>query len=152
LDDGEGGKVRVTTAPGNHPDGVWVFRIEHGSKSAVYATDTEHPFGYHEACHTDDVDPHIVAIARDVDVLIYDSQYTPEEYAGAAGVGGPKKGWGHSTFEAGAKLARACGAKKYVLFHHDPGQSDAAVRDKERRARELFPNCLAAFEGLILDV
>ena len=143
LDDGEGGKVRVTTAPGNHPDGVWIFRIEHGGKSVVYATDTE---------HTDDVDPRLVALARDVDVLIYDSQYTPEEYAGAAGVGGPKKGWGHSTFEAGAKLARACGAKKYVLFHHDPGQSDAAVRDKERRARELFPNCQAAFEGLILDV
>lgn len=143
IDDGEGGTVRVTTARGNHPDGVWVFRIEHGGKSVVYATDTE---------HTDPMDPRLLAIARGVDVLIYDSQYTPEEYAGLAGVGGPKKGWGHSTFDAGARLAKAAEVGTYVLFHHDPGQSDAAVRDKERRARELFPSCLVAYEGLTLDV
>ena len=142
IDDGDGDTVRVTTARGNHPDGVWVFRIERGGKSVVYATDTE---------HTDHIDPRLVAIAKDVDVLIYDSQYTPEEYEGSGGAG-PKKGWGHSTFEEGAKLAKAAGAKKYVLFHHDPGQSDVAVRDKERRARELFPNCLAAYEGLTIDV
>jgi len=39
-----------------------------------------------------------------------------------------------------------------VLYHHDPGQADAAVREKERRAKELFPNVQAAYEGLSLDV
>ena len=141
LDDGEGHPITVRPAAGNHPNGVWAYRIDHRGKSAVYATDTE---------HYDDVDPKLLAIARGVDVLIYDSQYTPEEYAGKTG-GGSKRGWGHSTFEAGCALAKAAGAKKYVLYHHDPGQSDAAVRDKERRARELFPNVVAAQDGLVLE-
>lgn len=141
LDDGEGNPIRVRTAAGNHPNGVWAYRIEHLGKSAVYATDTE---------HYDAVDPKLLAIARGVDVLIYDSQYTPEEYAGSVG-GGSKRGWGHSTFQAGCALAIAAGVKQYVLYHHDPGQSDTAVRDKVRRAQELFPNAIAAREGLVLE-
>jgi phosphoribosyl 1,2-cyclic phosphodiesterase len=141
LDDGAGEPVRVKTARGNHPNGVWVYRVDYRGKSAVYATDTEHYAV---------VDKKLLAIAKGVDVLIYDSQYTPEEYAGETG-GGAKLGWGHSTFEAGCALAKAAGAKQYVLYHHDPGQTDAAVRDKERRARELFPNALAAYEGLVIE-
>jgi phosphoribosyl 1,2-cyclic phosphodiesterase len=144
IDDGEGGKVRVTNARGNHPQGVFAYRVEHGGKAIVYATDTEHYEGR--------LDEKLVALARDVEVLIYDSQYTPEEYAGTAGTGGSKKGWGHSTFEEGAKIARLAGARHLVLFHHDPVQSDAAVREKEQRAKALFPEVVAAHEGLVLDV
>ncbi len=143
LDDGAGGTVQIRTARGNHPNGVWIYRVEHAGKAIVYATDTE---------HYKDVDPNLVELARGVDVLIYDSQYTPEEYAGTTGTGGPKIGWGHSTFDEAAKLAATAGAKKLVLFHHDPLQSDAMVREKERRTRALFPNALAAYEGLVLEV
>ena len=136
-------RVRVSVGPGNHPNGVWAFRVEHGGRAMVYATDTEH---YAE------VDPNLVALAKGVDVLVYDSQYTPEEYAGTAGSGGSKKGWGHSTYAEAAKLAGAAGAKQLVLYHHDPMQSDAAVREKERRARELHANTLAAYEGLSIEL
>ena len=87
LDDGSGGHVTITNGRGNHPNGVWLYRVEHAGKAIVYATDTE---------HTNDVDPNVAKIASNADVLIYDSQYTPEEYAGKAGKGGPKVGWGHS--------------------------------------------------------
>jgi phosphoribosyl 1,2-cyclic phosphodiesterase len=137
IDDGMGGKVRVTNARGNHPQGVYAFRVEHGGKAIVYATDTEHYEGR--------IDEKLAALAKNADVLIYDSQYTPEEY-------GSKKGWGHSTFEEGAKLANLAGAKKLVLYHHDPMQNDAAVREKEKRARAVFPDVIAAHEGLVLDV
>jgi phosphoribosyl 1,2-cyclic phosphodiesterase len=143
IDDGLGGQVRVTNARGNHPQGVFAFRVEQGDKAIVYATDTEHYPGR--------VDDKLVKLARDVEVLIYDSQYTPEEYEGTVG-GVSKKGWGHSTFEEGAKLAKLAGARRLVLFHHDPAQSDAAVRDKEARARTLFPEVIAASEGLSLEV
>jgi phosphoribosyl 1,2-cyclic phosphodiesterase len=143
LDDGQGGTIRITTGKGNHPNGVWAYRVEHGGRSFVYATDTEH---YKE------IDQALLALSRDVDVLVYDSQYTPEEYSGNAGTGGPKVGWGHSTFEEAAKLAQAAKAKKLVLFHHDPLQSDAQVSEKERRARALFPNVIAAYEGLVIDL
>ena len=142
IDAGDG-KLRVTNARGNHPNGVWAYRLEYGGKSMVYATDTEHYAV---------VDPKLSALAKNTDLLIYDSQYTPEEYAGTAGTGGSKVGWGHSTIEEAAKLAKASGAKKLVLFHHDPLQSDAAVKEKERRTREWFPNSVAAYEGLQIEL
>jgi phosphoribosyl 1,2-cyclic phosphodiesterase len=144
LDAGDGEKARVTCGRGNHPNGVWAYRVDHGGRSVMYATDTE---------HYSVVDHKLAKLAKGVDVLIYDSMYTPEEYAGTGGkLGGPKTGWGHSTYEEGIKLAKAAGAKRFVLFHHDPQQNDAAVRDKERRARELFENSTAAYEGLSIEL
>jgi phosphoribosyl 1,2-cyclic phosphodiesterase len=143
IDDGAGGRSLVTPARGNHPQGVFAFRVAHDGKAIVYATDTEH--------YAERVDERLLKLADGADVLIYDSQYTPEEYEGTAG-GGSKKGWGHSTFEEGAKLAKMAGARRLVLFHHDPTQSDAAVRDKEARAIALFTQVVAAYEGLTIAV
>lgn len=137
IDDGTGGKVRVTTARGNHPQGVFAFRVDHRDKVVVYATDTEHYEGK--------VDENLLKLAQGANVFIYDAQYTPEEYSA-------KKGWGHSTFQEGVKLAKMAGVKRLVLFHHDPTQNDAAVREKEKRAKALFPDTLAAHEGLVVDV
>ena len=133
--------VRVTSAAGNHPGGVFAYRVDYQGRSVVYATDTE---------HYSIPDPKLVALARNADILIFDTMYTPEEYAGERGI--PKTGWGHSHFEAGVALVKAAGVRRYVLFHHDPSQTDAMVRDKERRARELYPDSLAAYEGLALDL
>lgn len=135
--------VEIRCGRGNHPQGVFCYRITHAGRSVVYATDTE---------QHGTIDQNLLALSEGADVLIHDAQYTPEEYAGTAGTGGPKIGWGHSTFTAAAELARAAGARQLVLYHHDPGQSDAAVRDKERRAREMFGASIAAYEGLVLDV
>lgn len=135
------GEVRVTSAAGNHPGGVFAYRVDYRGHSVVYATDTE---------HYSIPDPKLVALARGADVLIFDTMYTPEEYAGEHG--SPKTGWGHSHYEAGIALVKAAGIRRYVLFHHDPSQTDAMVREKERRARELYPDSLAAYEGLVLDL
>jgi phosphoribosyl 1,2-cyclic phosphodiesterase len=143
LDAGDGTKAVITSARGNHPNGVWAYRVDHGGHSVMYATDTEHYAV---------VDPRLSKLAKNVDLLIYDSQYTPEEYSGTAGSGGSKVGWGHSTFDEAVKLAKSAAAKKLVLYHHDPMQSDAAVAEKERRARELFPSCEAAREGLKIEL
>jgi phosphoribosyl 1,2-cyclic phosphodiesterase len=132
------GDAVVRAAKLNHPGGVYAYRIDHGGSSVVYATDTEH-----YAC----IDPALLALAQGADVLIYDSQYTPEEYRGDGGLCS-KVGWGHSTFAAGAELARAAGVGQYVLFHHDPRRSDAAVERLETRARELFARSVAAREGM----
>ena len=143
LDDGAGGHVEVRATRGNHPDGVWAFRVDHGGASVMYATDTEPDAS---------IDADLVRLAGGVDVLVCDAQYTPEEYAGTVGHGGSKVGWGHSTFVAATELARVAGAKRLLLFHHDPAQSDADVREKERRARELFAAAHAAYEGLTIDL
>jgi phosphoribosyl 1,2-cyclic phosphodiesterase len=137
---GEGfavGDVIVRVAKLNHPGGVHAYRITHGGRSIVYATDTEH-----YAC----VDPALVQLAAGADILIYDAQFTPEEYSGQTGPS--KVGWGHSTYAAGAELAKAAGVSQLVLFHHDPRRSDAQVASIEDCGRALFPATVAAREGM----
>lgn len=135
------GDLRVTTAKLNHPDPVYGYRLDFAGRSVVYATDTEH-----YSC----VDPNLRRLAEGADVLIYDAQYTPEEYRGEDGPS--KVGWGHSTYEAAADLARTCGVGQLVLFHHDPKRNDQAVLDVERRARLLFPCTVAAREGMKINL
>ncbi len=135
------GDVRVRVARLNHPGGVYAYRIEHAGHAVVYATDTEH-----YAC----IDPVLKELAQGADLLVYDAQYTPEEYRGDGGRS--KVGWGHSTYVAGAEVARAAGVKKLVLFHHDPQRTDEGVRTIEARARELFADSVAAREGTTLEV
>jgi len=135
----EVGNAKIRVGKGNHPGGVLAYRIEHGGKSIVYATDTEH-----FAC----VDPDLRAFARGADLLIYDAQYTPEEYAGK--IGRSRVGWGHSTFVAATELAREADVGKLILFHHDPQRTDAAVEEIEGRARLLFSDTTAAREGMTL--
>jgi len=130
------GGARVTMAKLNHPDPVYGYRVEMRGASVVYATDTEH-----FAC----VDPGLVRLARGADLLIYDAQYTPEEYPG-------KVGWGHSTWEAAVALARTAGVRRLVLFHHDPRRSDDAVEAIEARARLAFDATSAAREGDVVHV
>jgi len=128
------GDITVTMAKLNHPDPVYGFRLEHGGQSIVYATDTEH-----FSC----IDPTLKKLAAGADILIYDSQYLPSEYP-------TKVGWGHSTWEAGVELARAAGVPQLVLFHHDPGRTDAELAALEADARVALPGTVAAREGLIL--
>jgi phosphoribosyl 1,2-cyclic phosphodiesterase len=128
------GDIEITMARLNHPDPVYGYRLEHDGHSIVYATDTEH-----FAC----VDPTLKKLAAGADILIYDSQYTPEEYPS-------KVGWGHSTWQAGAELARAAGVPQLVLFHHDPGRTDAQLAALEAIARAELPGTVAAREGMIL--
>lgn len=128
------GDITVTMARLNHPDPVYGFRLEHAGQSIVYATDTEH-----FAC----VDPTLKKLAAGADILVYDSQYTPEEYPS-------KVGWGHSTWQAGAELARAAGVPQLVLFHHDPGRTDAQLAALEAQAAANLPGTVAAREGMVL--
>ena len=128
------GDITVTMAKLNHPDPVYGFRLEHGGQSIVYATDTEH-----FAC----VDPTLKELAAGADILIYDAQYTPEEYPS-------KVGWGHSTWLAGAELARAAGVPQLVMFHHDPGRTDAQLAALEAHAAANLPGTVAAREGMVL--
>jgi phosphoribosyl 1,2-cyclic phosphodiesterase len=128
------GDITITMAKLNHPDPVYGFRLEHGGQSIVYATDTEH-----FAC----VDPTLKKLAAGADILIYDSQYTPEEYPS-------KVGWGHSTWLAGAELARAAGVPQLVLFHHDPNRTDAQLAAIEAEAAKELPGTVAAREGMVL--
>ena len=103
------GAVRVINCRGNHPGGGYFYRIEHGGKVIVFATDYEHTPATNEV---------LSRFAKGADILIYDSQYTPDEYEARY------RNWGHSTYVEGAGVARAAGVKALHMFHHDPGHDD----------------------------
>ncbi len=135
------GELTVKNAKLNHPfPGVFAYRIENmGGKSIVYATDTE---------HYDCLDSRLLKLAGGADVLIYDSQYTPEEYKG-------KLSWGHSTGQKGIEIAKAAEAKRLVLYHHDPMHTDEDIDNILETCRKIAGRdveVLAAYEGLELAV
>lgn len=136
------GDVIIRTSRNNHPDGCIAFRIDYKGRSIVYATDTEH-----YSC----VDPILSKAAKGADYIIYDSAYTDDEYSGKNG-GMPRTSWGHSTWQEGVKLARAAGIKNLILFHHDPSHSDEMIARVEADARKEFPNTIAAYEGLEINI
>ena len=137
------GPVKMHTAPLNHPNGATGYRIEHGGKSICYITDTEHREG--------GLDQTIVELCRGADLMIYDSSYTDDEY--------PRyKGWGHSTWQEGMRVADAAGVGTLAIFHHDPSHDDAFMDDVAKKAAALrpgsapggLPRVVVAHEGLTL--
>jgi phosphoribosyl 1,2-cyclic phosphodiesterase len=127
------GDATIRAARLNHPGGVMGYRVEAGGRAIVYATDTEH--------FANGPDRDLIALARGADVLIYDAMYTDAEHT-------TRVGWGHSTWNAGVAVADAAGVDRLVLFHHDPGRTDAQVDAIERQAAIHRPGTVAAREGL----
>lgn len=131
------GDLVITPFPLRHPGGSTGFRIQAPTACIVYATDHEHG--------DESFDGILRKHARDADILIYDAQYTPEEYT-------RRRGWGHSTWEAGVRTARAADVKQLVLFHHDPDHDDRALDDLVGRAGAQFERTAAAREGAVFAV
>ena len=80
-----------------------------------------------------------------------DSQYFDDEY-------GRHRGWGHSAFSRTVQTALMVGAKRLVLFHHDPSHTDRLVQKKLSLARRMIARsgekvaCIAAREGQTIRI
>ena len=128
----------LRSAPLNHPQGCVGYRIDADGGSFVLATDNEPGSPVHDQALRD--------LAQDADVLVYDAQYTPEQLAGE------KKGWGHSSWLEGVRIARECKVKTLILFHHDPDSDDAFIDGLVMSARQEFANTWGANEGLTISI
>jgi len=127
------GHTRISSFTLNHPQGCLSYIVERQGKKLVYATDTEPDGGA--------MDRLLVERCRGADVLIMDSNNTPEESQQRAG-------WGHSDWKDCVRVADEAGVKRLILFHHDPFHDDAQVQEKQRLAQEVFPETICAYEGL----
>jgi phosphoribosyl 1,2-cyclic phosphodiesterase len=115
------GEFRVRTFRLRHPGTTFGYRLTPaaGGPSMAYVTDNELGSGGHyETGPSWRKD--FVAFLRDVELLIHDAMYSPEELAG-------HRGWGHSTYEEAVALAVEAGARRLVLFHHEPEHDDTAM-------------------------
>ena len=131
------GKTRVTTCWLNHPQGCLGYRIETSVGTIVYATDNEPGNLEYER--------NLRRLAEGADIFINDAQYTPEQLE-------RHRGWGHSSWREGLRIAIAAGVRNLVLFHHDPDSSDKAIDGILRDARAEFENTWAAAEGMVMTL
>jgi phosphoribosyl 1,2-cyclic phosphodiesterase len=130
--------TKITARWLNHPQGCLGFRVETPCGTIAYTTDNEPGVPA--------LEENLKELAQNADVFINDAQYSPEQLAG------PKKGWGHSSWLEGVRIAEECGAKNLLLFHHDPDSSDRIVDDMLREARKKGGAVWAAAEGMVLTV
>ena len=122
----------------NHPQGCMGFRLETKDGILVYATDNE---------PGDEVfDKNVRKLAEGADILIYDSQYLPEEYEAK------RRGWGHSHWREAVNIVMQSGAKELVLFHHDPDHDDTVIDKVVQEARNYYSRVRAAAEGMEIKV
>ena len=142
------GEFRVRTMKLRHPGTTLGFRLTPatGGPSMAYVTDNELGGGGHYdvpgSWHRD-----FVTFLNDVDLLIHDAMYTPDELE-------EHRGWGHSTYEEAVTLAQDAGVKRLMLFHHEPEHDDkemdallaAARKFAKKRAGAL--EVMAAQEGM----
>lgn len=96
------------------------YRISDGRSAVAYLSDHgpaalgHGPDGwgpYHDAA---------LELAADVDLLVHDAQHTAAELPA-------RVGWGHSAVDYPVRLAERAGARRVLLFHHDPNRTDAEV-------------------------
>jgi phosphoribosyl 1,2-cyclic phosphodiesterase len=132
------GENKITTRSLNHPQGCLGFRIEMSVGTVAYATDNEPG--------DPELDKSLRELVADADIFINDAQYTPEQLAST------RRGWGHSTWAEGVRVARETNAKTLVLFHHDPDSTDRMVDSLLRQAREEFDSVFAASEGMVITL
>jgi phosphoribosyl 1,2-cyclic phosphodiesterase len=156
------GPVKVSCTRLNHPWIAIAYRLEHEGRAVCYVTDTApfkdilieqeyirqppqpgEPLKPEDAAKLAAMRDGVVKLCEGADLVIYDTQFTPEEYR-------LRPHWGHSCPEDAIEIARAAGAKSLCLFHHDPlrtdDQIDAMLAQHQRTTRGL--DLLAASEGL----
>jgi phosphoribosyl 1,2-cyclic phosphodiesterase len=131
------GGVTIRTHFLNHPGGATGYRFETAGRAAVVLTDLEHL----EAGPGAD----LVAFCRNADLIVYDATWDVADY--------PRfRGWGHSTWAEGAKLARAARVPRLACFHHAPDYDDARIAAMEIALQAEFAGGFFAREGQVLDL
>lgn len=168
LDDGScfdlSPEVRVFTALSNHPYRALGYRIESSSGTLVYIPDTG-PF--HTVLFGDtrvtwsgkpttnpaelralaELRAGIVRLAQHADWMIYDAQFTLDQYQRFPH-------WGHSAPEHAIEIATEAHVGELLLFHHDPHRTDVELDVIDAAQRAAAPAGLSirvAYEGMRLS-
>jgi len=121
------GKFLITSKFVCHPGPTVGFRIQFGSKSVTYIPDHE-PMLSSQHLFKEDNWISGFDLCKNTDLLVHDSQYSSGEYEN-------KAGWGHCSMEIAAELSARARARRLVMFHHDPEQTD---RDRTKIFRKFL--------------
>lgn len=158
--------LTVSTIYLNHSLACLGYRFAYGDKIFCTAYDTEPYRNLFEKDLNDDAydaemarqgaaaaaqsNKRLEAFFKGADLLVYDAQYTHQEYENG------KIGWGHSSMETAIATAKRAHVKRLALFHHDPDRSDDQLDSLANRfSRQPGPNGMEIFfaqEGQQLEL
>ncbi|MHB8594284.1 MAG: MBL fold metallo-hydrolase, partial [Acidimicrobiales bacterium] len=135
-------KVKVRRVP--HIGNTLGFRIEADGCSVAYVSDHQAP---------DDrlaVAASVLELCDGADLVVHDAQYTEAEF-------GAKAAWGHCTPAYAVHVAAQAGARRLMLYHHDPLHSDDDIDRMLEDARRApgasrLDAVDAAAEGLSIEL
>ena len=134
--------MTIKTLPAPHADGTVNFHISDGNKSIVYLLDSEMQMldqvGYE----------YFVEACKGADLVVFDACYAPEDYES-------RRGWGHSTYEEGVKLAEKSGCMKMLFSHFSPEYEAADINKWKQELEKRFPNnnkFIFAQEGMEIEI
>jgi phosphoribosyl 1,2-cyclic phosphodiesterase len=164
------GRAKVSCTRLNHPWIAMAYRIEVDGAAVVYCADTapfadilfgrefmvtppalDQPLPGDVLAELDKMRAGVVALARNADLLIYDTQFTKDEYR-------LRPHWGHSHPDDAIAIARDANVKTLCLFHHAPlrsdDENDAILLKYQQvvKAQHDRFNLVSAYEGLELTL
>jgi phosphoribosyl 1,2-cyclic phosphodiesterase len=107
--------IDVELMPQDHSHVSYAWKFRKGGKTMVFSTDAEH--------RMEDVEDkdRFEAFFAGADLVICDTMYSLAESITL------KADWGHSSNVMAVNLCHGAGAKKLVLFHHEPTSSDIDI-------------------------
>jgi phosphoribosyl 1,2-cyclic phosphodiesterase len=155
---------KVTPIALNHPFGSVGYRFDADGVSWAYVSDTapfdkvlhkQHFLSGPEPLSDDDrsalatMRGALVERLRGVDTAVYDTHFTPDEYARFPH-------YGHSTPDQALDICIEAKVRRLVLYHHAPGHSDEQMDQLAAaylaKGAEVGIEVLTAFEGMTLPI
>ena len=116
------GGIVLETLRAGHPGKTLLYSFTAGGKKIVSGLDCE---------LNDPFEDRMASFAWGADLLICDAQYSPGDYAS-------HRGWGHSTWRDGVRLAERCQAKRVCFSHFAWEYTDETLLEMEEELRETF--------------
>ena len=124
------GSAKIRAEAVTHRGPTLGYRISDGESTVSYIPDHEPALGARLA----ELEPEWISgydLARDADLVIHDCQYTNGEYP-------EHVGWGHSAVGDTLEFGHRVGARRLLLFHHDPLHADEFLDGLHATARERW--------------
>jgi phosphoribosyl 1,2-cyclic phosphodiesterase len=119
------GDLKITPYQLDHPDPCWGYRFENEGKVYSHCVDTECTRVTPAQLGPD------LALYQNVDLMIFDAQYTLMETI-------EKVNWGHAAASLGLDIAMREGVKQVLFMHHDPASTNEKIAAAEAQAKQYY--------------
>ncbi|MEO6034431.1 MAG: response regulator [Verrucomicrobiota bacterium] len=131
------GDARIMWEFAQHPGATVGYKIAFPQRTIAWVPDNEFLQGYVGSPNLTRDHPLVASYEKmirflsDVDLVIHEAQYLPEEYT-------TKIGWGHSSVSNASLLMKLAGVRRWIVTHHDPGHDDVFLESKLNVTRQIL--------------